>query len=581
MPADPFTLSAATTHTIGRAAFRAARPLLSWVLRAGTFRALYRDLPRASGQPFDEAALEALDIGVACAALELARLPRAGSLIVAANHPQGALDGLALAAVVRRIRPDVRLLANHLLARIPELHASCFFVDPFDGPSAATRSLAGLRDAHLWLRHGGALVIFPSGEVAPRLRAGRPIDSTWRPTVGRLALQTGAAIVPAHVAGRNSALFYAAGRVHPLLRTALLARELLKKRGQSVTIRFGQPYSARQLQDGPSDTATATAVTLSVRRKVERLAVLPDPLPGVDVAAEIAALPPETRLIERGPFQVYCAESHQIPHALEEIGRLRAVTYHAAGEGTDQDVDLDEFDRHYLHLFAWDPHAKLLVGAYRIGCTDRLVADRGVAALYTRTLFRYGPQFVERLSPALELGRSFVRVEYQRHPMALLALWKGIGGYVVRHPHYRLLFGPVSISARHSDATRSLLAAFLERHYLAPTLAGMVEPRHPRPISPLPASIVDVPASVEEANRLVTSLEPDGQGMPVLLRQYLRLGARLIGFNVDPAFGNVLDALMLVDLTAVERPVLGRYLGGDGAAAFLARHAHNRHLSAA
>jgi len=579
MPADPFTFSAATTHTIGRAAFMAARPVVAWVLRAGTFRELYRDLPRESGRPFDEAALEALNIGVACDAVELAHLPRTGPLIVAANHPHGAVDGLALAAIIRRVRPDVRLLANRWLARIPELHASCFFVDPFDGPSSAARSLAGLRDAHLWLRRGGALVIFPSGEVAPRMRAGRPIDSAWRPTVGRLALQTGAAIVPAHVAGCNSALFYVAGRVHPLLRTVLLARELLKKRGQSVTIRLGQPCIAHQLQDAPS--GTDTAVTRSVRRKVERLAVRPDCLPGADLAAEIAALSPETRLIERGPFRVYCAEPHQIPQALQEIGRLRAVAYHAAGEGTDQDVDLDEFDRYYLHLFAWDPQAKLIVGAYRIGCTDQLVADRGVGALYTRTLFRYGPQLIDRLSPALELGRSFVRVEYQRHPMALLALWKGIGAYVVRHPHYKMLFGPVSISARYSEATRDLLAAFLEQHHLHSTLAGMVEPRHPRPISPLPASIVRIPASVEEANHLVRSLEADGQGMPVLLRQYLRLGARLIGFNVDPAFGNVLDALMLVDLTAVERSILGRYLGGEGAASFLVRHARGRDRSAA
>ena len=577
MPADPFTFQPAPHHTVGRAALFAVRPLLSWVLRAGVFRDLYARLPKGTGQPFDELALEALQIEVNCAATDVARIPSSGPLIVAANHPHGALDGLALAATLRRARPDVRLLANHLLARIPELKALCFFVDPFEGSSAAVRSQAGLRAAHLWLRQGGALVVFPSGEVAPERLGSVPVDSVWRSTIGRLATTTGAPILPAHITGSNSWIFYTAGRVHPRLRTALLARELLKKRGQSVSIRFGNALEPREPGRPALD---ADAITATVRRSVERLGAAPD-TESPAIAAEIAALSPDARLVETGAFDVFCVAADQIPRALHEVGRLRALTYRAAGEGNDQEIDTDAFDRRYLHLIAWDRAARCIVGAYRIGQTDRLLADGGVEALYTRTLFRYGPEFIHRMSPALELGRSFVRPEYQRHPTALLALWKGIGAYVVRHPHYRFLFGPVSISARHSDASRGLLAAFLEQNHLDSVLSGMVEPFHPRPRTPGAASVVTVPTCVDEANRLIASLEADGKGMPVLLRQYLKLNARLIGFNVDPSFGHVLDALMLVDLARVDRAILSRYFGREGAATFLAHHACERHAGAA
>jgi putative hemolysin len=166
------------------------------------------------------------------------------------------------------------------------------------------------------------------------------------------------------------------------------------------------------------------------------------------VAAEIARLPPDLCLVESGAFQVFCAEARQIPSALREIGRLREASYRAVGEGTGRAVDLDSFDERYLHLFSWDRSRHRIAGAYRIGQTDRIAAAHGVDGLYTRTLFKYDERLITRLSPALELGRSFVTTDYQRNYNALLLLWKGIGQFVVRHPKYRVLFGPVSISTR-------------------------------------------------------------------------------------------------------------------------------------
>jgi putative hemolysin len=488
---------------------------------------LYRNAQRMPDGPFDVRLLRALNVTIDAPRFEVETIPCNGPLLMVANHPRGAVDGLALSTLVRRIRPDVRVLASTMLERIPELRELCFFVDPFDGPGAASRSVAGLRAAQAWLRGGGALVIFPSGEVAHRKqRDGSFAESPWRRTAERLARATAARVLPVFIEGQNSRLFYAAGRIHPRLRTALLARELLRASGSTVRVRIGSPVRS--------------ATTAAMFDAVEALRGLPSLSP---IESEIDALPPDCCLLEDGAFQVFCTPSHAIPCALREIGRLRAETYRDAGEGTVAAIDLDEFDEAYLHLFVWDRRAKVIVGAYRLGQTDRIVAERGVAGLYTRTLFRYDDRLLNRLPPALELGRSFVRREYQKSYSALLLLWRGIGQFVVRHPHYRILFGPVSVTARYSDHSRQLLMAFLEQNHRDGELASLVQALNPPLRSPAAAAS-----------------KPD---IPVLLRQYLKLNAKLIGFNVDRDFGGALDALMMVDLADVEPAILSRYLGRE------------------
>lgn len=575
MPDDPFAIDAhpldgparvagaAVRSPARRAAETVARPFLSRLLALNACRALY-DRVRIAGAPFERAVLDALGVRIECADADVDLIPQHGAVVLAANHPHGALDGLVLLALAHRVRPDVRLLANHVLARIPELEPLCFFVDPFGGPAAAARSRAGLRAAHLWLRGGGALVAFPAGEVAHDAVDGgpAPADSPWSATVARLGLATGAQVVPAFIEGRNSRLFYFAGRLHPRLRTALLPRELLWKKGVSVRVRLGLPVATRDLSDQPQ------AATAAIRRQVERLTGDISSSSSA-IAAEVAQLPGEQCLAASGALRACWATSEQIPCTLREIGRLREAAFGAAGEGTGRSVDLDVFDGRYQHLFVWDEERRLVVGAYRFGRTDEILSRHGVDGLYTRTLFHYDDRLFRELPPALELGRSFVRAEYQRSPFALLLLWKGIGRFVVRHPQYRVLFGAVSISRRYDDGTRARLMAFLEHNHRS-VLAPFVRPLNARtPAIPVHES---VPRTVDEADRLIAALEADGKGMPVLLRQYLKLNARLIGFNLDPTFGDALDALMMVDLASVERGILCRYMGAEGAAAFLAHH---------
>ncbi|MCW1885387.1 GNAT family N-acetyltransferase [Luteolibacter flavescens] len=287
-----------------------------------------------------------------------------------------------------------------------------------------------------------------------------------------------------------------------------------------------------------------------------------------EITWEIASLNRRGPLASQGRFDVFLAAAWEIPSILHEIGRLREITFRAVGEGTGKALDLDPFDASYLHLFLWDREAGQVAGAYRLGCTDVLLAAGGPSALYTSTLFDFEEPFLDYLRPALELGRSFVAPDYQKsiHPLGLL--WRGIGRFVAERPRYGRLFGPVSISREYTAYSQDLIVRFLRDSKQDRTVSGWVRPRHPYGGLPAEDGISQRLQSIEEVSAAVSAAEPDKKGVPVLLRQYLKLNATLLEFNVDPDFSDVLDALVLVDLRQAPATVLTRYMGEDGYRAF-------------
>jgi putative hemolysin len=295
------------------------------------------------------------------------------------------------------------------------------------------------------------------------------------------------------------------------------------------------------------------------------------------MAGEIARLLPSQTLVESGDNIVIQAEAEQIPVILREIGRLREMTFRAAGEGTGKEIDLDRFDASYIHLFIWNRVKQEVVGAYRLGRTDELVKKQGPRGIYTSTLFHYKPGFLDHLGPALEMGRSFIRLEYQKSYAPLLLLWKGIGRFVFENPQYRTLFGPVSITDEYQAASKQLIIAFLKANRLRTDLAGFVRPRKPLQRRTVKSVDIDraigiIQDDIDHVSELVSCIEKDRKGVPILLKQYLKLGGRIIGFNVDPAFGNVLDGLIMVDLSRTDPRILERYMGKEGTKHFLAYH---------
>ena len=297
-------------------------------------------------------------------------------------------------------------------------------------------------------------------------------------------------------------------------------------------------------------------------------------MPSPDVSREIQSLPLQRRLVTSGELTVYQARAGEIPRTLQEIGRLREIAFRAAGEGSGKACDLDEFDSSYIHLFIWSHRAGELVGAYRLGPTDEILPASGLSGLYTSTLFNFAPGFQPQIGCALEMGRSFVRPEYQRTLGALPLLWKGISKFVLENPRYRILFGAVSISSRYGHFSRDLMVAFLRSHHYLSSLSGMVKARTPfRPTGQkalAQQTLELVGSNIEELSTIISDIESSGAGVPVLLKHYLKLGGRILGFNVDPNFSHVVDGLILVDLLQTQPRFLQRFMGKDQADSYRA-----------
>lgn len=298
------------------------------------------------------------------------------------------------------------------------------------------------------------------------------------------------------------------------------------------------------------------------------------------VAAELLAAEVDVllhrRLAESGDYALYSVEAREAPQLLQELGRLREATFRRAGEGTGRGLDLDRFDRYYWHLLLWNRAKRELVGAYRAGSTSEILPRYGVSGLYTSTLFRYDERVFDKIGPALELGRSFIRPEYQRQYAPLLLLWKGIARLVSMHPDLPVLFGAVSISNDYNRASREMIYRFFESQMKDDELSGMIVPRRPfRPGRLRPWDCRAMNAAlhdIEDLSQPITDVEADGKGLPILLRQYAKIGGRLLGFNVDRKFSNVLDGLIVVDLRQTGAAVLERYMGREGATRFREHH---------
>jgi putative hemolysin len=586
-----------------------AQPVLSRLLSLGPIETLYRNLPGGLAPgAFIDAVLEAMGVRIRVAAEEVARIPATGPVMVVANHPFGGLEGLVLAKMLLSVRPDARIMANFLLSRIPELRGLFVFVDPFGGRTAAGRNVHSLRECLGVLQDGGLLAMFPGGAVSrPRLENGRltVADPAWSHAVAWLIRKTQATVVPVHFSGRNSWLFQVLGLAHPLARTAMLPREFLNKRNRTVTARVGRPVTHDRLTRLPAcqdATDADTCITRYLRlrttllrdrpnrprrlpplfppRSVSRRESLITPVSPVLMADELARLPEQAVLLTSGEFAVIEAKAADIPLTLKEIGRLREMTFRKVGEGTGKACDLDAFDSHYRHLFLWNTEKCEVAGAYRIGRTDELLAARGPRGIYTSTLFVLKSRFFDRIGPALEMGRSFVRPEYQKSYAPLLLLWKGLARVVAREPRYRVLFGPVSISNTYKNASRRLMASYFEGKDTGSGLARLVRPKTPlRGQTWLARAAKSLVSDLDDLLTLIDDIEADDKGIPVLLRQYLKLGGKLLAFNVDRDFANALDGLIVVDLLDADPRQLERYMGKEGLVAFTAYHQANPGLA--
>lgn len=549
---------------------------------------LYRghDWPRQP-RAFCEQVLRLMRVSYNASAMDLDQIPRTGPAIVVANHPFGGIDGIIAAHLLTGVRSDVRVMVNYHLCRIEELRQLFIPVDPYGSEHSRRHNSQPLREALRWVRSGGILLVFPAGDVARLCLKQRSVrEAPWNPMIGRLVRMTEASVIPVCFHGHNGWLFQALGLLHARIRTLLLPRELLNKAGTTIHLRIGRAIRYTRLRRLDSDEK----ITRYLKMHTTLLARQPQPAShnqsaarayssGAEVIAatpvdllqaEVANLEPAQCLLEQGDMQVYLARAGQIPWLLQEIGRLRELTFRAVGEGTGKAIDMDLYDTYYQHLFIWQRARHEVVGAYRLAQSDEVIGRYGLKGLYTHSLFRYSMKLLDQINPSIELGRSFIRPEYQRNHTPLLLVWRGISSYLVRHPRYRYLFGPVTISGDYDQNSLRLLIGCLR---LNNGYSGIrVRPRTPLPnqrLPFLPDEDLRCVTDIDLVSDLIAQIESDQKGVPVLIKQYLKMGGKFLEFNLDEDFNNAVDGLIVVDMKQTDLRLLQQYMGKTGAESYL------------
>ena len=598
-PIPPLLDLDAIPNPVLKAALAVAGPSLKKWLAVDDLNAVHDELVR-TGTPetFASRLLEILGCKYEVAASDLERIPATGPVVIVSNHPLGGLDGVILADLLRRRRKDTRLMANFLLKNVKFAEDHMFFVDPFGGEESAKANLIGLRNCLRHLKHGGLLGVFPGNRVSHWQWDRRQVcDSDWVPNVASLIRRTEATVVPIFIEGGNSLLFNLAGLIHPLLRTIMLPRELIRqaKATELVKLHVGTPIPFPRLKRFEDDQEMmnflrmATYVmgnrpeevppeTLEELAKVQAPEPIALPLPPEQLEADIAALPASACLVKQGEYEVYMASYQELPHVMQEIGRGREVSFRNVGGGTLKALDISPQDEYYHHLFVWHRKDRALIGAYRIGKADEILASHGPEGLISSGLFDLKPAFLEQLNPGLELGRSYVLPEYQRNYNSLLLLWAGILVFVAREPKYRMVFGAVGISQgnEYTPASRTLIVNYMREHLSHPSLSVQVEPRSPFTgikLSGLKKEEVSgLLQSVEDVSTLVTGLEQDGKGVPILIKHYTKMNAKLLSFGVWKGHSNAVVSFLITDLTTSDPKFLRRYMGDEAYARFMAYH---------
>jgi putative hemolysin len=578
---------------IRRVLFKVAWPLIRWFTRLKQVDRSYAGgVARVGDGELEQGCLDAAGVTWSFSDAELARIPTEGPVVVVSNHPYGMADGLLQTMLLRRVRTDYRQLVNESLAVFPLLAERYITVSVMGDDSAKRENASPLRASLAWLKQGHALASFPSGTVSHRTRrCPEVVDPPWNPSIVMLAKRARATVVPMYFSGHNGRLFQWAGLISARLRTALIPRCYASMRGSCIRAAIGNPIPPETLA-GIRDRGEAIRylrerVYMLANRTASTVKSTPSPSPGTPVptpspdgealAAEVASLPEDNHFFKSGDLTLHIARAADIPLILGEIGRLREVTFRAVGEGTGNDVDLDEYDQTYRHLFIWNNRDQEVVGAYRLGLSDEILAAQGIDGFYTRTLFDYDERMITRLGDVIELGRSFIRPEYQRGFKPLMLLWRGISNFSAQHRRYRHCFGVVTMSNEYSELSKALITRFLMRTEMADGYDALVSSRNPWTTTDSMQSraddLLNACATIEDVDELVADIEPDQDGVPVLIRQYLKLNAKLLApFNLDRTFGDCVDGLMLVDFMQVDRRIAHFYLGHALASAFRTHH---------
>lgn len=499
--------------------------------------------------------------------LDRPNIPATGRVIIIANHPLGALDGLALLKLISEIRPDVKIIANDLLLEFDPLKPLVLPVNNMEGKADRKQIQRIMKSLH----NEEAVIMFPAGEVS-RLSGLGIQDRQWKQSYLKLAQKTNSPLLPVHISGRNSLLFYTSSLLYRPLSTLQLPREMFKQQNACIDFKIGQAIEIQKLAGLPISNKEKNKL---VKRHLYRIAKGKKPL----LQTQKTIAHPQSRLQIKQELKqaellgqsndgklIYLFDYQAQSATMQEIGRLREVTFRHVGEGTGEAYDLDNYDSFYRHLVLWDDDEFEIVGAYRIGETARYLEEGLEQNIYSAELFNYHKNMAPYFAQGIELGRSFVQPKYWGK-RSLDYLWYGIGAYLNRHPNIRYMFGPVSLSNHYPDFAKDLIVSFYRLHFAdTEKLAQSYTPYHIHPDNEQVIKALFKGASYQDDfAELKSQLKHLNAAVPTLYKQYSELceenGVRFLDFGVDAGFGYCIDGLVLVDLNHIKTSKNQRYRG--------------------
>ncbi len=535
-------------------------------LRLGKINRLFDGAADYQGREFADHLIENMGITIDVSPEQLENIPKEGGFVLVSNHPFGGIEGVMLLSAIAKVRPDFKLMANFILSYIPNLKECFFSVNPFEKNPEWKSSVNGIKGAIQHIAAGNGLGVFPAGEVSRYHGHDFPEDLLWSTSIARIIKNAGVPVIPVFWDGRNSKLFYAVDKIHTMLGTARLTKELINKHDRCFNLQIGKPILPAEvaLYESPKDLAAylrsrsyaleANIPTKAIERKEVKQAEIDAPTDLSLMLAELEAIREKSFLYSASDFDCYLADYQDIPNLMHEIARLREVTFRAIGEGTGKSLDQDEFDSYFKHLILWDKAKQRIVGCYRLGIGSEIIPKLGIKGFYVSTLVDFDESFSEKLSHTIELGRSFVALDYQKEVLPLVLLLRGLSDVVVRYPESNHVIGPVSISSWYPKFYQSLIVRFVsEKHAIEDDLKDMVTPK-----TPFVPDFLKVDADVllennmngvDKFDKFLFRLSNGEYRLPTLFKKYLKLNAKFLCFNVDPDFNDTLDSLLFLTFT--------------------------------
>ena len=535
-------------------------------LRLGKINRLFDAAADYQGREFADHLLENMNIRIDVSPEQLGSIPKEGGFVMVSNHPFGGIEGVMLLSAIAKVRPDFKLMANFILSHIPNLKECFFSVNPFEKNPEWKSSVGGIKGAVQHIAAGNALGVFPAGEVSRYHGHDFPEDLPWSNSIARMIKSANVPVIPVFWDGRNSKWFYMVDKIHSMLGTARLTKELINKHDRCFNLQIGKPITPAELEtyEKPADLAAylrSRSYALEANVKNEKPATVNEKWAPVEqprdrqlLVQELEAIRDKGFLFSAATYDCFLADYNEIPNLMHELGRLREEAFRFIGEGTGKSLDTDEFDCHYKHLILWDNKKQQVAGAYRLGLGNEIMATKGIKGFYISTLFGFDPAFGETLKKTIELGRSFVTVEYQREVLPLVLLLRGLAAVVIKHPEIEHFIGPVSISSWYPKFYQSMIVRYVsEKHPVNPELANMAKPTMPFHEDFLKVDpdvlMKENMESIDKFDKFMFRLSNGEYRLPTLFKKYLKLNAKFLCFNVDPDFNDTLDALLFLTFT--------------------------------